>query len=278
MTTFEEPSPLEKSIAAVPFDLPDGVVIRPRHCREFRYWISDELPTPGTWSLLRAYHPESGLWPVFLHGHEDEPNRPWVYGDVGQPLLRPPDEFSAAAVLELLWNEHTEPLSGTSAEERLQDAAVIAPFGLSWPGLAPAIEPATAPDRVADDIAERLVKPAQTRLGLVPVSRSADVLGYTGWPGPTNATLMEPGALSAVLRDWEVRFGARLIRIGCNSLVLSVAAPPATRPTALQVAAEHFAFCRDNFSFASGALASYAEELIGVPHWSFWWDEDLSWS
>ena len=277
MTKIEDLSPLEKSIAAVPFDLPGGVVIRPRFCREFRYWLSDELPIPGTWSQLRALHPESGLWPVFLHGNEDEPDRPWVYGDVGQPLLRPPDEFIADAVLESLWNEHTGPLSGSSAEERSKDAAIIAPFGPAWPGPAPAIKPPTAPERVADEIAERLVKPAQTRLGLVPVVRSADVLGFTGWPGPTNTTLMEPGALSAVLRGWEVRFGARLIRVGANSLVLSVAAPPTTQPVALQVAAEHFAFCRDNFSYASGALASYAEELIGVPHWSFWWDEDLSW-
>jgi hypothetical protein len=277
MTNIEKLSPLEKSIAAVPFDLPGGVVIRPRYCREFRYWISDELPIPGTWSQLRALHPESGLWPLFLHGDDDDPNRPWVYGDVGQPLLRPPDGFNAAEVLESLWSEQTEPLSGSSEEERAQDAAIIAPFGLAWPGLTPAIEPTVDPDQVADDIAERMVKPPETRLGLVPVSRSADVLGFTGWPGPTNTTLMEPGALSCVLRDWEARFGARLIRIGSNSLVLSIAAPPPTRPVALQVASEHYAFCRDNFSFADGALARYAEELLGASHWSFWWDEELSW-
>jgi hypothetical protein len=37
------------------------------------------------------------------------------------------------------------------------------------------------------------------------------------------------------------------------------------------VAAEHFAFCPENM-WQGTALAAYAEQLIGVNHWGFWWD------
>ena len=52
--------------------------------------------------------------------------------------------------------------------------------------------------------------------------------------------------ISAVLRDREQRFGARVVAAGFSTLLLSVAAPPTTREKALAVAAEHFAFCPDN--------------------------------
>lgn len=51
---------------------------------------------------------------------------------------------------------------------------------------------------------------------------------------------------SAVVRDWEHRFGARVVAVGFSTLHLSVASPPVEEHEALLVAAEHFAFCPDN--------------------------------
>jgi Domain of unknown function (DUF4253) len=78
-----------------------------------------------------------------------------------------------------------------------------------------------------------------------------------------------------VVRSWEDRFGVRVVRVGSDTLHLSVAAPPTTVEHALRVAAEHWAFCPDNvFQGPADAntLTSYAEQIRGKNSWSFWWD------
>jgi hypothetical protein len=75
-----------------------------------------------------------------------------------------------------------------------------------------------------------------------------------------------------VLRDWEERFGARVVGVGFDTLYASVAAPPATDDEALRVAAEHYAFCPDNITQGPGSLSQYARHILGQPGWAFWWD------
>jgi hypothetical protein len=60
-------------------------------------------------------------------------------------------------------------------------------------------------------------------LGLVPAARSADLAALIGWTGPANAFGL--AELSAVLRSWEQRFGARVVAL-LDELYVSVAAPP----------------------------------------------------
>ncbi|MEU4805583.1 DUF4253 domain-containing protein [Actinosynnema sp. NPDC023587] len=80
--------------------------------------------------------------------------------------------------------------------------------------------------------------------------------------------------ISAVVRDWEDRFGVRVVAVGFATLYLSVANPPTTLEEALRVAAEHFAFCPDNVWQRDGAptLRAYAEQLVDSDVWAFWWD------
>jgi hypothetical protein len=75
-----------------------------------------------------------------------------------------------------------------------------------------------------------------------------------------------------VLRSWESRFGARLIELGSGTLLLSVAAPPASAAHAESVAAEHFAFCPDNVVQGPGTISAYAKRIRKKNLWSFWWD------
>ncbi|MEU4926195.1 DUF4253 domain-containing protein [Streptomyces yokosukanensis] len=70
-------------------------------------------------------------------------------------------------------------------------------------------------------------------------------MAIAGWAGPCNDD-NDTAKFSAVVRDWERRFGARVVAAGFSTLHLSVAAPPANEHEALLVAAEHFAFCPDN--------------------------------
>lgn len=113
------------------------------------------------------------------------------------------------------------------------------------------------------------------RLGLVPADRGADALTTAGWLGPLNYD-NDTAKFSAVVRDWEDRFGARVIGAGFASLDLSVAAPPATFDEALRVGAEHFAFCPDTLwpqsPWQPDNLADYARGLVGTTSWKFWWD------
>ncbi|MFD0855438.1 DUF4253 domain-containing protein, partial [Actinomadura adrarensis] len=108
-------------------------------------------------------------------------------------------------------------------------------------------------------------------LGLVPAARGADTLTVAGWDGPCNHTNYTQ-EISAVVRSWEDRFGARVVAVGFDVLMLSVAAPPETYKHALHVAAEHLAFCPDNIRQGVGTLEEYAKGLVGADNWSFWWD------
>jgi len=54
---------------------------------------------------------------------------------------------------------------------------------------------------------------------------------------------------------------------------LSIAAAPTTIEEAVNVAAEHFAFCPDNiWQGHTPNLTAYAGRLLDSPLWSFWWD------
>ncbi|MET9622778.1 DUF4253 domain-containing protein [Streptomyces sp. NPDC006464] len=76
---------------------------------------------------------------------------------------------------------------------------------------------------------------------------------------------------SAVIHDWEHRFGVRVVAVGLSTLHLSVAAPPVDEEDALLVAAEPFAFCPDNVRQGCQpcTLATYAKRITGSHSWDF---------
>ncbi len=76
-----------------------------------------------------------------------------------------------------------------------------------------------------------------------------------------------------MLRSWETRFGARLLRIGADAiLVVLVERPPQTLELALQLAAEQCAFADEVDRKAAYTVESVAVGLVGAPTWTFWWD------
>jgi hypothetical protein len=150
------------------------------------------------------------------------------------------------------------------------DYSELEPYGKSCPGLAPPGIPVHDPDELADRYAGALAQRGLS-LGLAAVERGADALTVMGWQGALNHNEWT-APLAAVVRGWEERFGARVVGLGFNTLDLSVAAPPLTSRHALQVAAEHWAFCPDTMFQGPGTLAGYAEEIRGKTSWSFWWD------
>ncbi|MET8330189.1 DUF4253 domain-containing protein [Streptomyces sp. NPDC005181] len=85
------------------------------------------------------------------------------------------------------------------------------------------------------------------------------------WARPCNYD-NDTAKFSAVVRDWEHRFGARPVAVGFSTLHLSIGAPPANEHEAILITAEHFAFCPDNIWQGSRPyiLPAYAERITGA--------------
>ncbi len=269
------PNPLPKLTsdptgAALGLQLPPGRLVDatdegPWH--EPLLWLADEKAAPGDWAALAPARRSAGLLPVVVDGGGRHGGpQDW---ELAPDAVSYPGDHDADEVLADLWEEYA---AGETQEE--------------WPGLADAgADPdsgagsgsAEDPDAVAMDIADDLVASGglleEPRLALVPARRSADIPAAIGWSGPVNHE-GDTARLCAVLRSWEDRFGIRVVALGFDHLLVSVAFPPATLAEAEAVAAEHFAFCPDNI-LQSGdtSIRAYAENrLLGRPAWHFWWD------
>jgi hypothetical protein len=229
------------------------------------FWLSDGPAPQGLWPRLRAQHARSGLWPVLL----DDSMQSWSLGQIAPEPPGQIDGYNVAAFMAEVWTDMVESRTGRGAGGA-DDLADLMPFGRRCPGPAPPGDPLDAPDTAADRCAGELAD-GSTRLALAAAARGADVLAVMGWQGAVNHNEWV-APLAAVVRSWEDRFGVRLVRMGFNTLDMSVAAPPVTVDQALHVAAEHWTFCPDITYQSSGTLAEYAERIRGITRWSFWWD------
>jgi hypothetical protein len=107
-------------------------------------------------------------------------------------------------------------------------------------------------------------------LGLVPAAHSADIPALIGWTGSANALWV--AELSAVLRSWEQRFGARVVAL-LDELYVSVAAPPLRWGHAEHLTLEHLLVCSDNLqNMVCPTFHGYVDRILGTDVWSFWWD------
>ncbi|MDN0193448.1 DUF4253 domain-containing protein [Streptomyces sp. S.PNR 29] len=258
------PNPLPK-LAADPsggvlgLELPAGRLIDatdegPWH--EPLLWCADEPAVPGGWTALASAR-RAGLLPVLVdvgggHGGPED----W---ELTPGAMSYPGDHDAEEVLAEFWE-------------------ACAAEGEEWPGPADAAaDQGKDPDSVAAGFADVLLDGGgplkDPRPALVPARRSADLPAAIGWMVPANHE-NDTARLGAVLRSWEDRFGIRVVALGFDRLLVSVAAPPTTLAQAEAVAAEHFAFCPDNIRQGGDTtLRAYAErQVLGQPVWHFWWD------
>ena len=214
-----------------------------------------------------------GMFPVLLDGLDNgEPfgqRRPW---DADEELRNwnpfVPDEDNVGEILaSTFWdNEDEEGFEHFFASFR------------EFPGLAPSQQTALPVSQVESAV---IGQPAAW-FGLVPAQRSADVPLEAGWFGTSDAFSLGPwgewdpaGAMTAILRSWESRFGARVLRMGFASLHLLIERPPETADEALHVAAE---LCGVSSEFqtpdgvAVRKVPEIAEVIREAPVWQMWWD------
>ncbi len=225
-------------------------------------WVTDrkEPDVGGLWQKIAAGFAEHGLWPLVLDSRDDG-DRPWLAGELEPSSSTSPDGHDALAFLEGRWNDCVPAEDeGPEALER------FAPFGRNFPGLAAAVAEVTSADAFGET-----TESLEGQLGLVAIRRPADVPTIIGWMGPINH-FADMGGLSALLRSWEDRFGAYLVGIGFDTLTIAVQRPPTTVEEAMAIAAEHYAACPDNIDQGIGSIDAYAEELVGLTNWTFWWD------
>ncbi|WNI17143.1 DUF4253 domain-containing protein [Actinacidiphila sp. ITFR-21] len=259
--------------AALGLSLPPGKLVDttgegPWH--EPLLWYAEGVAAPGTWAELLAGR-SVGLLPVLIE-NDKAPGRKFTewYLDPGQ--MSYPGDHDAEEYLAEIWTAYTADEDWD--EEDL--AQVLAPYGVDWPGMAPAPAFDADPDAFAAEVTADLVSSGRLdtpRAALVYARRSADIPAAMGWTGPVNHE-DDMAVLSAVLRSWEDRFGLRVVALGFDTLTATVAAPPQTLEAAEAVAAEHFAFCPDNIAQGHHeSLREYARKsLLGKPTWHFWWD------
>ncbi|MFF5259061.1 DUF4253 domain-containing protein [Actinomadura viridis] len=256
----------------LPADLPPGRFVTPEPraggapSTEVCLWVSDNpVPDAGElWARLYAEHPRTGLYPLLLDVLQRGSDRPWHCGELAPRPISAIDTTDPETFLHRSWAHHhaSEP----------------------WPGLAPAFIRDQDPDATACTLAKKLDKRYKTAnffLGLVPALRGADALTVCGWQGPANH-MSDICEISAVVRSWEDRFGARVVGADFNTLRLSFAAPPTTREQGFAIAAEFRAFCPSTFVYDTlidEVVDGYwmdddsrAGGILGETGISFWWD------
>jgi Domain of unknown function (DUF4253) len=195
-----------------------------------------------------------------------ERGRPWDNGEFGHPEdITGLGDIDSAGIQAASWQDQAP-----SEEDMAEDdewRQMIAPFSPQFPGLAPACHQALP----ADEIERALQQLHPARIGLAAADRPADVLPLIGWTGNAN---WGTGALpvASVLRSWEDRFGARLLRIGFAQISLLATRPPRDLRSAQLLAAEHFAFCNECGGLGLTDVSSITRYLMASPVWTFWWD------
>lgn len=236
-------------------------------------WITDaSVPNPGpVWLALSEMTDELGLQPVLIPSFDYPGMRPLPrqWEEYFRDLFLDPrdpaeiDYVDASEILRDLWGEGAT--SWILLEERQ-------PFAREFPGLAPRSEQKLSSAEIMGALASLPAAP----VGLVVADRPADVLTVTGW---VTTAFDNSLPLSAVLRSWEDRFGARLLQAGPSAEIrLLVERPPRTPTEALQVAAEHWAFCDGWIDERHGErsdltnIQEIAPLVINNPIWGFWWD------
>lgn len=81
-----------------------------------------------------------------------------------------------------------------------------------------------------------------------------------------------PAVHTAVLRDWNRRYGAELVSMTGDILELSVARPPTTDEAALALAREQYSYAPDIVQQGVEDVETLAALLKNGHSWYFWWD------
>jgi Domain of unknown function (DUF4253) len=242
------------------------------------YWASEEaLPdAPQQWTRLHAVHDRTGLRPLLLDHTPDGDLEPCDDGRI--------DALDAETILLREWHRfdgfawYRNPARRAAWRASIPEGVWIpddpGPPFVTWPGLARPGTRGRDPDTVAREVMARNLLPywrddQPVHLALVPAARSADIPGRIGSNDPNSYLLA--AEMSAVLRSWEDRFGARVLAC-LDGLYVSVASPPLDWEHGEHLALEHVLFCDDQLDNPPvWTFPSYVERILGADLSRFRW-------
>lgn len=219
------------------------------------------------WRLFRDRR-ATGLYPILLApegpGMED---RPWRDGELDPVPLTDVTAIDVDALMRERWRDRFGEEESRAGAGRGPDSWARPDAG--WPGLARPAWSVADPDAVAGDWVDFAPSPGPRRLGLVPAATGAGAIATLGWLGPINH--MDVAQTAAIVGSWEERLGFRLIELGFDTLLGTVAIGPDADPRA--VAVERFLACPDDLDqSAVEDRRSYPDEVASRPMWGLWWD------
>lgn len=76
----------------------------------------------------------------------------------------------------------------------------------------------------------------------------------------------------AALRSWRDRYGAELVGMKSDVLIMQVKRKPATKEEAYKLAIEQYKYCNDVVDQGMGSVQKLAAWLMVTDAWYFWWD------
>jgi hypothetical protein len=222
-------------------------------------WVTTQpVPDAGmVWSALSDAQESTGLVPFLL---------PDLVADFGEPAdVAGLDHMDAAELLEERWDGEM-PSDYEDREGGEPWTTMRAPFSRTFPGLAPAEDQHLSQGQREQALSG--LPPAH--IGLVAARKSADVLALIGYQGSDQFDNALP--IATVVRSWEDRFWAKLLRVDDAEIQLLAERPPHTVETAQRLAAEIFAFCDEYGGQGLHDIAGITAALMSSPIWTFWWD------
>jgi hypothetical protein len=250
--------PSDGTAAVGAVDLPSGRQVTPAGFSRPVLWLTDDpIEEPADlYSALRRQFPETGLWPILIHSHDDV-----------SAVLRPDagTDPESVDVLALLANTYAREMRA----EVDQGSGLADIFPATLSRLAPAttgpVDPATG-DHLADNR-------RHMRVVLVPVTRPADIVSALGWQGARtyDGTInYDAGPVTAILRSLEDRFAAVPVVLASDSIELAVQRPPADAETAKLMTAEFFGIC-GTYLASEGDDVKDFENHCRAPWWHLFW-------
>lgn len=126
------------------------------------------------------------------------------------------------------------------------------------------------PKVIAPSPLPHLVHEAELYQATVPAQLSYQAPAYLGWGGFNSCP--PPYVHVIILKRLHDRYGAEVIAMTGDIVIVRVYEKPKTQREALALAADLYLYCNDLIDEESSNLSEIAARLMVSDYWTFWWD------
>ncbi len=204
-----------------------------------------------TWADLRSVADKTGFWPVILGDRSDLETAGVRLSDMSEPIEK---TFIDAQLIDVKkW--FRAKITKNSEYNKVTDG--------EW-----SEDAHGANDFLCNLEVSRRQPIPEVFIALVPTKSFWEVPVYLHFGGWSDIPLPEENV--AILKYWNELYGAELVALKSDTIELHVKRPPSQKATAIQLAEEQIAYCRD--TYADYTLRALGSNLHHSSTWYFWWD------